>query len=63
MAAKGINITEYRGLKVRVGKKAVLHLTDDKDRKIHLRMNWKQFTKLLTDAHGEYLLRHFKKKK
>ena len=47
--AKGIDIIEYRGLKVRRRKKVVLHLTDNEEQKIHLRFTWDDWCKLVRD--------------
>lgn len=47
--AKGINITEYRGLKVRRYKKVVMHLTDSKGNKLHVRFQWKEWEQLVKD--------------
>jgi hypothetical protein len=51
--AKGIDISNYRGLKVRRGHKAVLHLSEYKDgeeRKIHLRFGWPDWLKFMKDV-------------
>jgi hypothetical protein len=47
--AKGINIKEYRGLKVHRYKKVVMHLTDDKKNKLHVRFPWDLWQKLTHD--------------
>ncbi len=47
--AKGINVIAYRGIKARRGKKAVMHLTDDKENKIHLRFSWKLWKAVVRD--------------
>jgi len=47
--AKGIEIKEYRGLKVRRGKKMVMHLTDENGKKLHVRFTWKSFDEMVRD--------------
>jgi hypothetical protein len=47
--AKVIKIAEYRGVKIRSGDKAVLHLTDSKLEKIHLHLTWTQVKAILRD--------------
>jgi len=47
--AKGINIKEYRGCKVNRYKKVVMHLTDDKGKKLHVRFSWDIWSKLMSD--------------
>lgn len=47
--AKGINIVKYRGLKARRGDKVVLHLTDKKGRKLHVRFPWSLWDQLVRD--------------
>jgi hypothetical protein len=54
--AKGINIVKYRGLKVRRGHGAVLHLNQldpevekGKIRKIHLRFEWNDWIEFMKD--------------
>jgi len=49
MSAKGINILKYRGLKARRGEKVVLHLTDKKGRKLHVRFPWDLWQNLIKD--------------
>lgn len=47
--AKVIKIVEYRGVKLRSGDKAVLHLTDSYHEKIHLHLTWTQVKNMLKD--------------
>lgn len=47
--AKGLNIKLYRGVKISRGKKVVLHVTDDNDRKYHIRFTWKEWMAFATD--------------
>ena len=49
MSAKGIEIKEYRGLKVRRYKKAVVHLTDVEGKKLHVRLTWDSFDEMVRD--------------
>ena len=47
--AKGLNIRIYRGVKISRGKKVVLHVTDDNDKKYHIRFSWAEWSKFATD--------------
>ncbi len=50
MAAKTLKIGKYRGLKINPGDNVVLHVSDTKKNKFHIRFEWAEWVEFVMNV-------------